>query len=93
MKAVGEVFSFRAAVLFLAGLTLPVVPTAAQQEVSPEHFETRQGAASTPKPAPAHKTTTRKKQSSTKQNAAAPKPKSKPEQSAALKTAPAPSSH
>jgi len=91
MKAVGEVCLCRAAGLIFAGLALLTVPVAAQQEVSPEHFDVRYGAAPAPKPA-AHKTTTKRKPSHAKQNAAAPKPKSKPQESAALKTTPAPGS-
>jgi hypothetical protein len=92
MKLAGQVFSLRATVLFLAGLVLPTAPLAAQQEVSPEHFDAKQGAA--PGRKPAHKTTAnnKKKPSPGKHNAAAQKPTSKPEESAALKPAPAPSS-
>jgi len=82
-----KVFSLRAALLFLAGLALPTAPMAAQQEVSPEHFDAKQGAA--PARKPAHKTTAnKKKQGTNNQNAAAQKPASKPEESAALKTTP-----
>jgi hypothetical protein len=93
MKLAGQVFSLRATVLFLAGLVLPTAPMAAQQEVSPEHFDAKQGAAPARKPALAHKTAAdKKKPSPGKHNAAAQKPTSKPEESAALKPAPAPSS-
>jgi len=86
MKLVGEVYPFRAAGLILTGLALLTVPVAAQQDVSPEHFDAKQSATPAPKPAPANNTTKRK-QSSHRQNAAAPKPTSKPQESAALKTA------
>lgn len=58
--------SLKAAAWFFAGLALLTVPMAAQQEVSPEHFDEKPAAARPHKPAPsARKTATAK----SKQNA------------------------
>ncbi len=86
MKIIKEAFSFRAAGLLLASLALLTVPMAAQQEVSPEHFEAKQGPAKDHKPAPAHKPTNKSGQRAGRQNSVKTKATSKPQVSAPVKT-------
>ena len=65
--------SFKAATLFFAGLGLLTVPMAAQQEVSPDHFDEKPAAARPHKPA----LSTRKTAAKSKQNGGNQSPASK----------------
>ena len=81
-QAIERRFSFRTAGLLLAASALLTVTMAAQQEVSPEHFEANQGRTTT-----AHKPTTRKSgQRMNRLLSAETKAKSKPRLSASVKT-------
>ena len=75
MNLVRKFISLKAAGLFLAGFL--TVPVAAQQEVSPEHFDQKPSAAKTRKPSPqARKAASAKStQSASNQGSSAVKPK------------------
>ena len=75
-------------VLF-AGLAVLALPLAAQQEVSPDHFDAQQVAARARKPKPVHKMTGNKSRHRVdRQNSAGKKAANKPQVSAALKSGP-----
>ena len=75
MKLARKFVSLKTTALFLAGFL--TVPMAAQQEVSPEHFDQKPSAAQTRKPSPQpHKATSAKStQSASNQGSSAVKPK------------------
>lgn len=80
MKAV----SLKAAILFFAGLAFMTMPLAAQQEVSPDHFDDKPATARPHKPVPAARKTAAEK---SKQNAGSTVSKSKSASKSAVLTA------
>ena len=75
------------AVLLIAALAVLTLPLAAQQEVSPDHFDAQQVAARARKPKPVYKMTGNKSRHRVdRQNSAGTKAANKPQVSAALKS-------
>jgi hypothetical protein len=78
MKVVKNAVSLKTAVLLFAGIAVLGMPAAAQQEVSPDHFDDKPAAAQSHKPAPQASKAASAKTKNTASNHRSADPKSKP---------------